>query len=290
MSITGILPVIPTPFLNGRFDPPSLQRLLDHTMEHLDGYTLLGSTGEAPSMTLQERMEIAEQAVAMTPGSRSVIVGITDTCLEDSVALAQHAESIGARGVLCALPFYFPNHPAAVFAYLKGIDDAIDIDLVLYDNPAATKTTLSAQTVLEWAGALRNLRSVKLTDHDLDKVAVWRDAGLSVLAGDDPIVFRYLAAGTDGAMVIVPAIFPEPFRRCFDLAQAGDLEASYEVLSRHILPFSHAFGIGDEIATSKAILAHIGIFSSAEVRPPLAAATENRRELLRIAYELGIRN
>ncbi|MDX6512636.1 MAG: 4-hydroxy-tetrahydrodipicolinate synthase, partial [Gaiellaceae bacterium] len=55
VSITGVLPVIPTPFLDGRFDSASFQRLLDQMLDHVDGYTLLGSTGEAPSMTTEER-------------------------------------------------------------------------------------------------------------------------------------------------------------------------------------------------------------------------------------------
>ena len=287
MSIKGILPVVPTPFHDGRFDASSFERLLAHGLEHLDGYTLLGSTGEAPSMTLAERMEIAEAAIAMTPDDKTVIVGITHTCSEDAVTLARHAQSIGARGVLCAMPYYFANEPAGALEYLRAIDEAIEIDLVLYDNPVATKTTLHADTVIGWSRELRNLKSVKLTDHALEKVGLWREAGLSVLAGDDPILFRYLEAGTDGVMVIVPAIFPATFRRCFDLVQQGELAEAYAVLARHILPFSHVFGIGDEIATTKAMLKQLGIFTSDEVRPPLVRASDRRRKLLQIAYDLS---
>jgi 4-hydroxy-tetrahydrodipicolinate synthase len=289
VSIKGILPVIPTPFLDGRFDPESFQRLLDQMLDHVDGYTLLGSTGESPSMTTQERIAIAEQALAMTPKDKTVVVGVTHTSIADTVALARHAQTHGAQGVLCALPYYFANTPGGALGFLHELDDALTIELVLYDNPVPTNTNLAADTVLSWARELEHLRTVKLTDHDLDKIPQWQEGGLSVLAGDDPILFRYVAAGVDGAMVIVPALFPEAFRRTFDLAKEGDLGASYEVFATEILPFTHVFGIGDEIATTKALLAMLGVFASDELRPPLEPASPARRELLRIGHELATR-
>jgi 4-hydroxy-tetrahydrodipicolinate synthase len=289
VSIEGILPVIPTPFLDGAFDAASFRRMVDRMAPDLDGYTLLGSTGEAPSMTTAERMQIAEEALGMTPPGMTVVVGVTHTSVADSVALARHAEANGAAAVMCAMPYYFANTTAGMLSYLDQIDRAIGIDLVLYDNPGASRTVLGADTVLEWADTLEHLTTVKLTDHDLAKVPRWREAGLSVLAGDDPIVFRYLTAGVDGAMVIVPMLFPAAFRRCFDLVQAGRVPEAYEVFCAGILPFSHVFGIGDEIATTKSILAAIGVFDSDEVRPPLVPASDERRALLEMAYALSMR-
>jgi 4-hydroxy-tetrahydrodipicolinate synthase len=287
MPIEGILPVIPTPFLGGRFDRESFGRLLDHMLPWLDGYTLLGSTGEAPSLPVAERMAIAEEALALTPGDKTVVVGVSHTSVSDAVELARHAEAHGAKGVLCSAPYYFQSGPGGIFRFLRELDAAVDIDVVLYDNPASTKTVLAADTVVAWSQELACLRSVKLTDHDLAKVAAWQEAGLRVLAGDDPILFRFLAAGVDGAMVIAPAVFPQAFRVSWDLVRAGSLGPAYEVFAREILPFLHVFGIGDEIATTKALLEEIGIFASGEVLPPLEPVGEERRALLRLAYDLA---
>ena len=84
--------------------------------------------------------------------------------------------------------------------------------------------------------------------------------------------------------MIAPAIFPESARLAWDLTVAGDDEPAFGVLATDILPFVHAFGIGDEIATTKAILADMGIFNSKEVRLPLEPASEARQRLLRRAY------
>src|ERR1700759_5370019 len=100
MAVSGILPVIPTPFANGRFDAESFERLVDHLFPGCDGYTLLGSTGEAPSLTLEQREEIAAKALELTPKDKTVIVGVTHTCVTDSIRLARHAQEHGAAGVL----------------------------------------------------------------------------------------------------------------------------------------------------------------------------------------------
>jgi 4-hydroxy-tetrahydrodipicolinate synthase len=286
MSVQGILPVIPTPFRDGRFDRTSFERMLDHMVESVDGYVLLGSTGEAPSLATDERQAITEFALAKTPGEKTVVVGITHTAQAETVSLARHAAAHGAAGVLCAAPFYFPNSAAGVLRYLQAIDAGIDIELVFYDNPAATKTQVTALDVVGWSQQLEHLNSVKLTEHDLTKIPVWQDAGLTVLGGDDPIAFRFLAAGVDGAMMIAPAIFPEQFRACWDAVRDDRVADAYSIFGPGIAPFLHVFGIGDEIATTKALFADIGIFSSAEVLPPLVAASEDRRRLLRDAYDV----
>jgi len=263
VGLHGLLPVIPTPFLAGRADEDSLRRFLDYFLPWLDGYTVLGSTGEAPSLSTAERMRIAEVAMSHTPPGKTVVVGVSHTSVDDSLALARHAQSIGARGVLCAAPYYFITSAPGMLRYLRALDEAIDIELVLYDNPVATGFQLAADTVCEWAALLSNLHTVKLTDHDLAKIDTWHDAGLTVLAGDDPIAFRYLL-------------------------RAGDVESAYEVFAARVLPLIHVFGIGDEIATSKAVLKDMGLFASAEVLPPLVEASPARSELVRLGYRVAI--
>jgi 4-hydroxy-tetrahydrodipicolinate synthase len=285
MAIEGILPVIPSPLLNGRFDERSFQRMLEHMLPWVDGYTLLGSTGEAPSLSARERMQIAEFALKHTPPDKTVVVGVTDTCVTDTVQLATHAQEHGAAGVLCAVPYYFANTDGGILRYLSELDAALSIELVLYDNPFSTGTKLQADQVLRYAQALPRLNTVKLTDHELSKIAIWQQAGLRVMAGDDPILFRYLAAGVEGAMVIAPALFPEPFRRLWDLARAGELLAALSILGAELLPVLHVFGIGDEIATSKELFSMMGVFESPEVRTPLEPVDAPRRELLRVALE-----
>jgi 4-hydroxy-tetrahydrodipicolinate synthase len=287
MAISGVLPVIPTPFRDGAFDQESFVRLLDHMLPWVDGYTLSGSTGEAPSLTDEQRRDIVAAALAVTPREKTVVVGVSHTSATASAELAAHAQECGAAGVLCCAPFYFANSSAGILAHLARIDAAIDIDLVFYDNPVTTKTPVRAEWVVEWAAQLDRLTSVKLTDHDLSKIATWQQAGLSVLAGDDIILSQFLAAGVDGAMVIAPAVLPDSFAAVWEHAGAGDLDTALDILARELAPFIHAFGVGDEIATTKLLLADIGVFASDELQAPLQPADPARRQQLRQAWDLG---
>jgi 4-hydroxy-tetrahydrodipicolinate synthase len=285
MAIRGILPVIPTPFSEGRFDAASFERLLDHMFPGCDGYTLLGSTGEAPSLSTEQRQEIAAQALELTPKDKAVVVGVTHTSSAESIRLAQHAQEHGAAGVLCASPFYFQNSPDGLRRFFAQLDAVLEVDLVLYDNPAATKTTLRVEDVIAWAGEFEHLQTLKLTDHDLSKVGRLQAAGINVLAGDDPILFRYLDAGVDGVMVIAPAVFPDAFRTVWNSLAAGDAAAAMQTFASEILPFTHVFGIGDEIVTTKAMMQLMGIFASDEVLPPLVPVDDRRKALLQLAYD-----
>jgi 4-hydroxy-tetrahydrodipicolinate synthase len=232
-------------------------------------------------------MSIAAAMLEMTPESKSVVVGVTDTSIDDAISLARHAQEHGAAGVLWACPFFFLSSSEGVRRFLSDLDAALTIDLILYDNPVATKTVLKLEDILDWADALQNLRTVKLTDHDLGKIVHLQQAGLAMMGGDDVILFRYLDAGVDGAMVIAPAIFPASFRAVWDLVTAGDQPAAMKTFAAEILPLLHLFGIGDEIATTKAILAEIGIFATDELLPPLTPVTRERRELLKLSYQIA---
>src|SRR5262249_22642010 len=100
----GSLPVIPTPFYENRIDYPSLERLLDYIFPQLEGFTLCGSTGEAVSLSLNERIELAKFAVEHTPPGKQVIIGLTHTNLNEMKILAKKLSDVGAAGALVPAP------------------------------------------------------------------------------------------------------------------------------------------------------------------------------------------
>ena len=285
VKLGGSLPVIPTPFFKGRIDYDSLLRLFDHLFPHLEGYTLCGSTGEAVSLSLDERLELMQFAANNTPAGKSVVVGLTHTYLEEMVQLARRAEELGIQGGLVPCPYYFPNSFPMIIEFFKALDRASGLTLILYDNPLYTKTFLRSEEIARLLNACIHLKAVKMTDHDLDKIIALKNNQVVVFSGDDVVAFRSLLLGVDGSMIIAPAVFPRAYQKVVTLVQANDPSQALKVFSQQILPFIHLFGPGDEVSNTKALYKHLGIFRSDEVRLPLLPCPQTRLKKIIMAYE-----
>jgi 4-hydroxy-tetrahydrodipicolinate synthase len=285
-KLHGTLPVIPTPFYQGKIDFDSLLRLLDFIFPELDGYTLGGSTGESVSLSIQERLELMRFAAKNAPAGKRVVIGLTHTNLEECKALSRAAADLGLYAGLIPAPYYFPNSLEMAREFIRALDQASDLDLVFYDNPVYTKTWISGEELYEAFAPCRHLSAVKLTDHDLGKITFLRKKGFSVFSGDDVVAFRSLLLGVDGSMIIAPAVFPAAYQRTVGLLGQRNTAGALECFSKEVLPFIHLFGMGDEIVVTKALYEHLGIFRSREARLPLLPATEERIGQVLLAYEL----
>jgi len=287
VKLHGSLPVIPTPFFEGKIDYDSLLRLFEHLFPHLEGCTLCGSTGEAVSLSLDERLELIQFAARNIPPGKSVVVGLTHTHLETMVQLARRTEELGLHAGLVPCPFYFPNSFPMVLEFFKALDQSSGLSLVLYDNPLYTKTFLRAEEIGQLLGACRHLEAVKMTDHDLDKIISLKTKGsVAVFSGDDVVAFRSLLMGVDGSMIIAPAVFPEAYQKVVALIRENAASHALKVFSERILPFIHLFGPGDEVSNTKALYKHLGIFRSDEVRLPLLPCSATRLREVVMAYEI----
>lgn len=287
MKLRGSLPVIPTPFYNGKTDFDSLLRLFDHLFPELDGYTLCGSTGESVSLSTEERLELMAFAARNTPPGKTIVVGLAHTNLEEMAQLARHAEELGIHAGLVPCPYYFPNSFPMVLEFFRALDRCSSLELVIYDNPVYTKTWLRAEELYALLDACEHLNSVKMTDHDLDKItALKKNRDVAVFSGDDVVAFRSLLLGVDGSMIIAPAVFPVAYQKVVRLLAEGDARNALRVFSEQILPFIHLFGMGDEISTTKALYKHLGIFRSDELRLPLLPCSPERLQEVILAYEI----
>jgi len=287
VKLSGSLPVIPTPFYEGHIDYDSLLKLFEHLFPELDGYTLSGSTGEAVSLSLQERKDLMTFGARNTPTGKKIVVGLTHTNLQEMVQLGRHAESLGIAAGLVPCPYYFPNSFAMVQEFFRALDRELNLDLVLYDNPVYTKTWLRVEELLTLADACEHLKSVKMTDHDLAKIPALKKHGkVSVFSGDDVIAFASLLRGVDGSMIIAPAVFPAAYQQTVRLVEKGKMQEALRLFSRRILPFIHLLGPGDEIPCTKALFKHLGIFRSDELRLPLLPCSPDRTREIVMAYDV----
>jgi 4-hydroxy-tetrahydrodipicolinate synthase len=269
-EVTGFVPPLPTPLIDGRLDLESLRRMLDHVRCHVSGALVGGSVGEISSLTVDERIELMQAVAAHAADSMFLAVSISDNSLEHSRRLSEAAGEAGADLLVAACPGYFSNDRAMLEAYFAALSDLASAPLCLYDNPYATHTRLSVEDVKALAAAAPKLTHIKVTDLALDKVsALCRETDLVVSAGDDAVLWHQLMGGAEQAMVALPCVYPERADALWRAFACGDLEAASEEY-RRVSHFLHvALGGTDYVSVIKAVLHHRGVIASPEVRLPL---------------------
>jgi len=182
LKLGGSLPVIPTPFYNGKIDFDSLLKLFEHLFPELDGCTLCGSTGEAVSLSLDERLELMKFAARNTPAGKAIVVGLTHTLYwkEMGGSIGPVCRGVGTPRRPGSLPLLFPQF----------VPDGFEV------FPCPRRHFQSAT-------------AVKMTDHDLDNItALKKSLNVTVFSRDDVVAFRSLLLGVDGSIIMAPAVFP----------------------------------------------------------------------------------
>ena len=148
-KLRGIIPPMITP-LNGNdeLDYEGTERLTEHILAGgVHALFLLGTTGEAQSLTYRLRYEFVERVCKLVDGRVPVLVGVTDTSLDESVKLATHAANCGAVGVVAAPPYYFAPAQQELIEYYTALADKLPLPLYLYNMPSHVKVFLEPQTV-----------------------------------------------------------------------------------------------------------------------------------------------
>jgi 4-hydroxy-tetrahydrodipicolinate synthase len=278
MRVTGFVPPIVTPFRDGRLDLESLEQVVAYVGPVVSGYLVGGSVGEHPSLSVEERIELVRAVARCKAPGHTLAAGVADNSIEHSIRLARAAEEAGADLLVASSPNYYANTLPMVRAFLQALAAHTSLELCLYDNPLATHTPLSVPDLVELEATVPTLTHIKVTDPVPEKVThIRRDTSLTVLAGEDAVLWRMLARGAQGAMVALPMIYPDNTRELWKALQEGRKAEAEE----HYRPCSHflhvALGAPDYVQAIKAVLHERGIIRSAETRVPLCPLDDERR-------------
>jgi 4-hydroxy-tetrahydrodipicolinate synthase len=205
------------------------------------------------------------------------VFSISDNSVEVSRRLAEFAQQLGADLLIAACPTYYENTYAMLENYFMTLAGFSDCHLCLYDNPLATKTPLSVDTIARLAAANAKLTHVKVTDTAIGKVEALRSGTeLLVYSGEDQVLWHQLEGGAVGGMVALPMIYPQrcaSFWRAFAAGDRETADSEYRQMSHFI---HRALGAVDYVAVIKAVLHHRGVIVSAETRSPLLPSTGRR--------------
>ncbi|MCD6288165.1 MAG: dihydrodipicolinate synthase family protein [Candidatus Hydrogenedentes bacterium] len=225
---SGIVPPLVTPLLDrDTIDVEGTKRLVEHVIRGgVSGIFILGTTGEAPSLSYRLRKSFIKLVCEHVGGRIPVYVGITDTSFVESVQMAKTAHESDATAVVLAAPYYFPEGQAELIQYVTHIVRELPIPLILYNMPSMTKVWFEIES-LEKLAAFKNIIGIKDSSADLDYykqlISLKRmRPDWSILMGPEHLLVESMRLGGDGGVNGGANIFPELFTSLYAACRAGD--------------------------------------------------------------------
>lgn len=220
----GIVPPLVTPLVGiDELDSDGLTRLLEHTITGgVSGLFILGTTGEAPSLSYRLRRELIGRVCDQVAGRVPVLVGITDTSFVEALSIADLAAECGAAAAVMSTPYYFPAGQTELMRYIEHVLDACPLPLMLYNMPSLTKVWFEFES-LERLSQHPSVVGVKDSSGDLDYfdrllTLKTKRPDWSILIGPEHLTQHAVRRGADGGVNGGANLFPQVFSELFALA------------------------------------------------------------------------
>ena len=284
-----VLTAIVTPLDgDGRVDYDAFRRLALHLLDHgSDGFVVAGTTGEAPTLSDDERLELLRVAVD-TVGDRGTIVAGTGTySTAHSVHLTEAAHEVGVDGFLVVTPYYNKPPPRGIVEHFKAIAAVSDKPIVVYNIPSRVVLNLESETICELA-EIETVAAVKQANDDLDQARrILAETDLDLYAGDDNILYPFLELGGVGGVCVHTHVVGPQVKEMIRRFRAGD-EAGARQIEEELAPAYELLKVQTNPIAIKAALNLLG-HEVGGLRLPLVEADEREREQVRGCLErLGL--
>lgn len=225
--ITGSIVAIVTPMHeDGSLDLPRLRSLIDfHVKEGTDGIVVVGTTGESPTVTVDEHCELIRVAVEHCAGRVPVIAGTGANSTAEAVELARFAAQAGANAHLSVVPYYNRPTQEGLYRHFRTIAEAVELPLILYNVPGRTVADLANDTVLRLA-EVPNIVGLKDATGNLDRACDLVErapAEFALYSGDDMTSAAFLMLGGHGVISVTANVAPRAMHALCAAAAAGDM-------------------------------------------------------------------
>ena len=299
-SFTGIIPPIVTPLRSrDELDVEGLQRLIEHILAGgVHGVFVLGTTGEAPSLSYRLRRELIERTCQQVAGRVPVLVGITDTAFVEAVHMAQFAAESGAQALVLAPPYYFPNSQPELLEYVQHLAPELPLPLFLYNMPTHTKTIFEVETVRR-AMDMPNIVGLKDSSanmvyfHQLVRLLPQRPEW-SLLIGPEELLAESVLLGGHGGVNGGANLRPRLYVDLYEAARARDFERAAALHAEVMHLSTTLYRVGRHssaiIKGLKCALRELGICDDFMAEPFHRFREEERERVRKVLAELGITN
>ena len=269
---------------DGELDPAGTRRVVDHLLStgH-DGIVVNGTTGEAPTLTSAESIEMVEWVSAAAGERATIVAGVGSNDTRHAVEMARLAANAGADALLVMTPFYNRPTQAGVLAHCRAIADATDLPVLLYDIPGRTGIPFASETLIALAQHPQ-IRGVKDAKGDLWAATHVMDrTDLQWFSGADELNLAHLAHGGTGIVSVVAHVAGRRYAQMIAAIDAGDLSSAQRI-HRELVPIVDALMTTSQGAImAKAALVELGVIEHATVRLPYVESPPEHLDILRKA-------
>jgi 4-hydroxy-tetrahydrodipicolinate synthase len=222
-----VLTAIVTPFrADGSIDLDAFRSLCGHLVENgSDGLVVTGTTGEAPTLTDDERLTLYEAALEAVGGQATVVAGTGTYSTAHSIHLTEAAHALGVDGFLVVTPYYNRPPQRGIVAHVAAVAASTDRPVVFYDIPSRVVVDAEPETISQLA-AIENVRAVKQAKPSLDAARHVVACGLDLYAGDDDVVFPFLEVGGVGGICVHTHVVGPQVKEMISRYKAGDVDGA----------------------------------------------------------------
>ena len=279
-----VLTATVTPFdADGSVDAEKYAELCNFLVDNgSDGVVVNGTTGEASTLSDEERVELIRAAVDSVGDRATVIAGTGTNATAHSIHLTEQAHEAGAHGVLVVTPYYNKPPPRGVVEHFKAVAAATDRPVIAYNIPGRVVINIESETMSELA-EIPNVKGVKQSNADLDQARHIVGLGLDLYAGDDNLVLPFVELGGRGGVCVHTHIVGPQVKEMIWLAREGDLEGARR-LDEELEPAIELIGVVTGPIQMKAALNMLG-HDVGGLRLPLVEASEDEKAQIRSCLE-----
>jgi 4-hydroxy-tetrahydrodipicolinate synthase len=284
-TLTGAITALATPFCGSGVSFKDLGKLVEAQVKGgVDGLVPVGTTGESPTLSHEEHMDVIRATIEFARGRVPVIAGTGSNSTAEALELTRLSDEAGADAVLVVTPYYNKPSQEGLFRHYCAIADATDLPIILYSIPSRCGVEIGVPLVERLRARYGHVRWIKEAGGSVDRVDQMKRAmgdDITVLCGDDALTLAFMASGAEGVISVASNLIPKEVVRLVRLAQKNDMAAASRQ-HRKLYPLFKALFIEPSPVPLKATLAAAGIFESDEVRLPLCAmAPANRAIVMR---------
>ena len=285
---TGVCTALVTPFFRGEVNYPMLERLLQMQLDAgIEAVVVCGTTGEAPTLSDTEKLELFRRCKAFVGSKCKIIAGTGSNCTEHAVALSRAAEQTGADGLLLVSPYYNKATPEGLYTHYSAIAAAVHIPCILYNVPSRTGVDIPVE-VYRRLSRIPNIAGVKEASSDIGKITriLAECPGFPVWSGNDDQIVPVMALGGAGVISVVSNVAPEKTKAMADAALDGDFDTA-AALQLQLLPLIQALFSAVNPIPVKAAMKELG-YDCGACRLPLTTLDQKKLEQLKTVLPLRL--